>query len=189
MAAETAFRNAFNDALIQIARAAAACKESFSVVEASRRLRQRRESKKRAPLAICGSLGVDPAGESSSLARLVVLVVEDNEDTRAVIVELLRFYGARVVGVSTAFDALTYLQTHLPNVMITDLSMPGMDGIQLLDQIRRDTYTRRLPVIAITAFPADYVLRAQRSFNAFLRKPIDPDDLVKAIRAVTVEAL
>jgi CheY-like chemotaxis protein len=67
--------------------------------------------------------------------------------------------------------------------------MPGMDGIELVDRIKQNICTRRLPVIAMTAFPAGYLPGAQRKFNAFLRKPVDLDELVKQIRAVTVDVL
>jgi len=180
-------RDAFNDALRAIARAVLACENSFSLAETSRRLRRGRGSEK--PLSISGSLAAETAGDSQSLAGVVVLLVEDDEDTRIVLGELLRFCGARVLSASTGFEALNCLQAGLPNVMITDLAMPGMDGVELLDRIRQDLHTQRLPVIAMTAFPAGYVPRAQRRFNAFLRKPIDVDELVKAIRAVTVDAL
>jgi CheY-like chemotaxis protein len=189
MAAHPTVRDIFNEARHEIARAVAACKTSFCLVEKSRRLRRRRGLEEPAPLSISGSLAAESAGCSQPLAGVDVLLVEDDEDTRFMMVELLRFCGARVVGMSTALDALTHLEIHLPNVMITDLSMPGMDGIELVDRIKQNICTRRLPVIAMTAFPAGYLPGAQRKFNAFLRKPVDLDELVKQIRAVTVDVL
>jgi len=114
------------------------------------------------------------------LTGLAVLVVEDDRDSLDVLETMLRSCGAEVLGSRTARGALVYIDTTPKlDVVITDISMPDMDGTELARRIRRHPTASRLPILAITAFYEDYANRAE--FNAYLRKPVDLDRLCSIV--------
>jgi CheY-like chemotaxis protein len=115
------------------------------------------------------------------LSGLRLLVVDDDDDALFITAHLLRACGASVVEARNAWGALGYLETHQFDVVVTDLAMPQMDGTEFLRRVRARQDARRIAVIALTAFPERYVPELGVSFDAFLRKPVEIDDLAKAI--------
>jgi CheY-like chemotaxis protein len=117
------------------------------------------------------------------LANLYVLLVDDNADSREIISAYLSHYGASVRVAAGAGEALSALAALRAHVVVTDISMPGMDGFDLLEEIRKmeGESERPTPVIAYTAFGnlRDAVLEA--GFVSYLTKPLEPDLLVQAI--------
>src|SRR2546428_10199178 len=83
-----------------------------------------------------------------------VLVVEDKDAARHLIASVLTYHGANVHAASGAVEALTVLQTMRVDVVVSDLSMPGLTGYDLLHKLREQPHQRRrpTPVIALTAF-------------------------------------
>ena len=121
--------------------------------------------------------------EFPDVRSLTILLVDDNEDALEVLGAFLGSCGASVLQARTAFDALAYIDTHPHiDVMITDLSMPGMDGFELVRRLRRHPSRSAMPAIALTGFPESYMDRAD--FTAFLLKPTSFDDLCKTITSV-----
>lgn len=112
-----------------------------------------------------------------------MLLVEDDADSREIIGKYLEHYGASVRVVASAGEALTVLEALRPHVIVTDISMPGMDGFALIEEVRKrpEESERPTPIIAYTAFGnmRDAVLRA--GFVAYLAKPLEPDLLVETI--------
>jgi CheY-like chemotaxis protein len=114
------------------------------------------------------------------LSRLTLLVVDDNNDSVDMLAAFLRACGANVLEARTPFRALGYFQT-TPRLdaIITDLAMPEMTGVDLLERVRAHPRRSRLPVIALTGYYEDYAQAA--GFDAFLRKPVNFDELCSAI--------
>jgi CheY-like chemotaxis protein len=113
------------------------------------------------------------------LTNVRVLLVEDHDDSREVLRVLLERCGAQVTDVPGARAALAEIERAVPDVLVTDISMPGEDGFWLLRSVRR-TPAARLPVVAVTAVAnPDRVLA--EGFAACLRKPVDPDALCAAV--------
>jgi CheY-like chemotaxis protein len=114
-----------------------------------------------------------------------VLVVDDDPDSAELFAAALAGCGADVVTATSAADALRVLAGRLPDVVVTDIAMPGADGYWLLGEIRQlaDSRGRRLPVIAATAFGQEHgrarVLAA--GFVDHLGKPVDPARLCLAV--------
>ncbi|GMV26482.1 MAG: hypothetical protein AMXMBFR58_25130 [Phycisphaerae bacterium] len=81
----------------------------------------------------------------------IVLVVDDCEDIREALARLLRSDGYTPAQAADGGEALTYLRETIPALIITDLSMPGMDGIELVHHIRHDARTRAVPIIMFSA--------------------------------------
>jgi CheY-like chemotaxis protein len=115
------------------------------------------------------------------LSGLSVLVVEDNDDSLEIITTFLKVCGATVFGARNVEAALGYIATKRLDVLISDLHMPRRDGIDLIRTIRKTYSPAALPAIAITGYWEGYSDATAAGFDAFLRKPVDIDQLVKAI--------
>jgi CheY-like chemotaxis protein len=109
-----------------------------------------------------------------------VLVVEDEPDSMDLVQSILSYHGAGCMVASNAEVALDLLQNTVPTVIIIDLALPGMNGWELLQQIRQDTRLSAVPCAAITAYHAtgmdDEVLDA--GFDAYFPKPLDATHFV-----------
>ena len=128
-----------------------------------------------------------PPVNQEPLAGLRVLVVEDHDDSRYVIVKMLEVAGASVVGVPSVDHALRMIDVMQPDVLVSDINMPGRDGLSLIRELRSNP-GHRLPAVAVTArvSPADRRLILAAGFQAHVPKPIDFDQLVQVIRHVVI---
>jgi CheY-like chemotaxis protein len=121
-----------------------------------------------------------------TLASLHILLVEDDPSTSDVFKMILEYTGALVSVTESAAQALRLLDRVIPDVVVSDIAMPGRDGFWLIGQLRkrRAEHGGAVPAIAVTA--GDYgpqdILAA--GFQVYLRKPIDPEVLCQAIAAV-----
>ena len=123
-----------------------------------------------------------------SLAGVRVLVVEDEADTRELLRVLLTRSGATVEAVISAGAALAAVEEHPPDVLVSDLGLPGTDGYELVRRVKafeRKTQVR-VPAIALTAYALDEDRqRALRvGFEAHVTKPVEPAELVRAIASL-----
>jgi two-component system, cell cycle response regulator DivK len=116
-----------------------------------------------------------------------VLLVEDDQAGRRLYAAWLTDAGFIVKQAHNGLQALEQALDLVPDVVVTDLNIPGIDGFELTRRLRLDPRTRNVPVVAVTgyaAFAADPA-RAQRAgCNTILEKPCSPDDLESAIRAL-----
>jgi two-component system, chemotaxis family, CheB/CheR fusion protein len=126
-----------------------------------------------------------PSSAPPDLSGLTLLVVDDNDDALDVLCTLLRSCGARVMEARNGATALAYIDLH-PSIdaVVTDLSMPFMDGVELVRQLRQRRSMRPLPAIAVTGFYENYMDTAGAAFDAFMRKPVNFDDLCRTIRTL-----
>lgn len=114
-----------------------------------------------------------------------VAVVEDNADNRMLVRALLAERYA-LTEYESAPEALAGLRHQRPHLVLLDISLPGMDGVELLGEIRADPALRGLPVVALTAhaMAGDRERFLAAGFDGYVSKPIvDEDDLVEAIEA------
>src|SRR5438477_6262061 len=91
-----------------------------------------------------------PAGSPAPPPKSV-LVVDDSHDTCRLLARLLVRHGCAVACANGGEQALSYLATAVPSLVILDLMMPGMDGLQVLRSIRRDSRTAAVPVVLFSA--------------------------------------
>jgi two-component system, cell cycle response regulator DivK len=114
-----------------------------------------------------------------------VLLVEDDRDGRRLYAEWLTHAGFKVDQAHTGLQALERALELVPDVVVTDLNIPGIDGYELTRRLKQDPRTKAVPVLAVTgyaAFAADPA-RAQRAgCDAVLEKPCSAEDLEAAIR-------
>ena len=114
------------------------------------------------------------------------LVVEDDPDIVELILHYLRAEGFEVEALSDGRQALERLRGGGHDVVILDLQLPGMDGLGLCAELRRDKRTRALPVIMLTARgdEADRVVGLEVGADDYVVKPFSPKELVARVRAL-----
>jgi len=121
---------------------------------------------------------------SSLLDTIRVLVVEDERDTLDFLTRLLEGQGATVLPASTAREALSIVRAESPDVVISDIGMPEMDGYDFIQHVRRgDTASHNIPAIALTAYArTEDRMRALRAgFQAHMAKPVEPAELIATV--------
>jgi CheY-like chemotaxis protein/anti-sigma regulatory factor (Ser/Thr protein kinase) len=126
-----------------------------------------------------------------SLDGVRVLVVDDESDARDLIRRVLEEYGAAVTALASGEEALRILEFSEPQVLISDIGMPGMDGYQLMRRIRASEYGRtRMPAIALTAFARaeDRKRAILAGFQSHLAKPIDMAELVILVAGLAAQS-
>jgi signal transduction histidine kinase/DNA-binding response OmpR family regulator len=137
------------------------------------------------PVAVKDAKPNAPSAGRESLAGVKLLVVDDDADSRSLLTEILSRRGAVVVCASSAREALAQIPEFQPNVLLSDLGMPDVDGYTFIRQVRALLPERggRIPAVALTAFArADDSKRALAAgFQLHLPKPVDADSLVSAV--------
>jgi CheY-like chemotaxis protein len=140
-----------------------------------------------------GTAAPEPAEVAATiLAGVRVLVVDDQEDARDLIVAALEHHGARVVAAASAGEAMSALIREKPDVLVSDVAMPGEDGYSLMRQVRAlaPNPAADVPALAVTA----YARREDRSraiaagYRAHLAKPVEPARLARAVASLAGRA-
>ena len=113
-----------------------------------------------------------------------VLLVEDNEDNRIIYSTVLRHVGYDVVEAEDGVQAVALARSALPDLILMDISIPGMDGWEATRILRRDPATKAIPIIALTAhaLPDDRERAAQMGFSSYLAKPVEPRTVLAEVR-------
>ena len=121
----------------------------------------------------------------STLNGLRVVVVEDHPDLLALMVTVLKLYGAEVAAASTAQQALEVLARVVPDVLVSDIAMPGEDGYSLIRKVRALAPERggQIPALAFTGFGGEYncAQSLAAGFQEHLIKTSNPAELVAAV--------
>jgi CheY-like chemotaxis protein len=122
---------------------------------------------------------------TDTLKGIHVLLVEDDDDSRALLETVLRYCGALVTAVASATEAMNSLQRMKPDVLLSDISMPEQDGYWLIRALPPDR-GGAMPAIAVTAFgyPHDVSRTLTAGFQAHMRKPVDPWELAAIIASL-----
>ncbi|XYJ08910.1 ATP-binding protein [Telluria sp. B2] len=117
-----------------------------------------------------------------------VLVVDDDRDARELIARILTDCNARVRIAASAREAFDVLRADLPDILISDLGMPEVDGLELLSWVRGLGRDRGglLPAVALTAFARseDRLRALEAGFNAHISKPVEPSELIAAVASL-----
>ena len=154
------------------------------------------------PLAVVQSGAVEPARRHPQapptvaadfkhvdLSGVTVLVVDDQPDARDLMARLLGDCGARVLTAGNAVEALALVEREKPDVLLSDIGMPDVDGYELLRRVRALGEARggRVPAIALTAFARseDRTRALHHGFRVHLAKPVDPAELIATVGSVT----
>ncbi|MEH2352892.1 PAS domain-containing protein [Nostoc sp.] len=122
------------------------------------------------------------------LTGIRVLTVDDDPDARELLTVLLTEYGATVLTVASAAEVLANLESFQPDVLVSDIGMPEVDGYSLIQKIRTLTPKKggEIPAIALTAYARidDYERAITNGYQRHVTKPLDPEELVQAVVAL-----
>ncbi len=115
-----------------------------------------------------------------------LLVVDDEPNLLRAVAACLRAEGFDVVTARSGAEALVRVAEGVPDLVVSDIRMPGMDGYQLARQLRANSRTALTPVVFLTAKDetADRVEGFRSGVDAYLTKPFEPDELVAVIRGI-----
>jgi CheY-like chemotaxis protein len=130
----------------------------------------------------------DLAKSADPLSNRHILIVDDDDDTRIYQAFVLEDKGATVTAVASGDEALQAIAQAIPDLLISDIGMPEMDGYQLIQHIRARSPQQGgcIPAIALTAYATevDQQKALQAGFQAHLTKPISPETLLETITSL-----
>ena len=135
------------------------------------------------PAGVLAQVGAPAAG--GSLSGLTILVVDDERDSLELVQQVLSETGARLVTATSAGDALRVAERERPDLLISDIGMPLVDGFELIRRVRaqQDRGLAAVPAIALTAFSRreDQQRALEAGFDEYLAKPLRPSLLVQMV--------
>jgi two-component system, cell cycle response regulator DivK len=117
------------------------------------------------------------------VAGELVLIVEDNEKNMKLFRDLLVATGYSTLEATTGEDAVALALSHTPALVLMDVQLPGIDGVEALVRLRRDERTQAIPVLALTAqaMHGDRERFLSAGFDGYLSKPMDVAELLRTV--------
>jgi len=119
------------------------------------------------------------------MSNELILIVEDNEKNVKLARDVLRFHGYRISEAPDGETGVRLAAEQLPQLILMDIQMPGIDGIEALRRIRADQRSARIPIVALTAsvMSGDRERFDRAGFDGFISKPIDIKTFPDQVRA------
>jgi two-component system, cell cycle response regulator DivK len=120
------------------------------------------------------------------MAGELILIVEDNANNRMLVRDVLQSRGYQTAETETAEDALALARDARPALILMDIQLPGMNGMDALARLRADASTRDIPVMAVTAsaMTHDRQKIMAAGFDAYQSKPLNVREFVEAVRTI-----
>jgi two-component system cell cycle response regulator DivK len=117
-------------------------------------------------------------------ARKAVLVIDDHEDNRRILRDLLRSAGYEVIEATTGEDGVAAADTRRPDLILMDIQLPGIDGYEATRRIKADDALRRIPLIVVTSYAlsGDDAKALAAGADAYVAKPFSPRAMLAKIR-------
>jgi two-component system cell cycle response regulator DivK len=118
------------------------------------------------------------------MANELILIVEDNEKNRKLVRDVLQFRGYQTLEAENAEEGIRLAQESRPALILMDIQLPGMNGIEALKRLRADSKTKAIPVIAVTAsaMTHDRQKIMAAGFDGYQSKPINVKEFIAAVR-------
>ena len=118
------------------------------------------------------------------MANELILIVEDDDKSRKLVRDLLAFKGYETIEAINGLDGVRLARERLPALVLMDIQLPDISGIEARERIGTDAITRHIPVIAVTAsvMPEDRQRVVDAGFDGYQRKPISMKELLTAVR-------
>lgn len=112
-----------------------------------------------------------------------ILVVEDDQDIMRILTHALTAAGYHVVPAYGGEDAIRKVKLHKPDLVLTDLSMPGVSGVEVIEAIKTDPVTQHIPVIAVTAHVWDGIAQSagQVGCDGYISKPFTSRQIIQEV--------
>ena len=116
----------------------------------------------------------------------LILIVEDNDKNMKLVRDVLQVKGYATLEAGTAEDGIRLASEHTPDLVLMDIQLPGMNGIDALGVLRGDPATAAIPVIAVTAsvMQQDRKLITEAGFDAYIGKPINLKEFLDTVRNI-----
>src|SRR5439155_15342507 len=113
-----------------------------------------------------------------------ILAIEDHEENRRLLRDLLTSFGYELIEAVTGEEGLTSAETHLPDLILMDIQLPGLDGYETTRRIKANPALRHIPIIAVTSYAlsGDDIKALEAGCDAYVTKPFDPAELLAKIR-------
>jgi CheY-like chemotaxis protein len=117
------------------------------------------------------------------MAGALILVVEDNDKNRKLVRDVLTFKGYEVIETETGEEGVRLARERSPSLVLMDIRLPGIDGVEALRRLRAEETTREIPIMAMTAsvMSEDRQKIMAAGFDAYQSKPINVTDFVAAV--------
>ena len=115
-----------------------------------------------------------------------ILVVEDTFDTRKLVKTMLTLEGYTVFEAADGKEGLEQAQWPHPDMILTDIRMPGMDGIEMVMRLREDESFTKTPILVLSAFGDEITQAINAGANGALLKPVLPESIIRAVRRMLV---
>jgi len=111
------------------------------------------------------------------------MVIEDDPDLMRLISHMLKSAGLEVMPAYGGEDALRKLKLHLPDLILTDLAMPKMSGVEVIEHVKAAPETKHIPCVAVTAFTWDHIAQSARQVgcDSFVSKPFNAVRLLEEV--------
>lgn len=118
-----------------------------------------------------------------------ILVVDDNPTNLKLVSDVLAFDGYAVLKAADAEEAQTVIERTLPDLILMDIALPGMDGLTLTRKLKAGETTRHIPIVALTAFAmkGDDQKALAAGCNGYITKPIDTRKLCDQVAALLIK--
>jgi len=118
------------------------------------------------------------------MANELILIVEDNEKNLKLVRDVLQYKGYQTIEAATGEDGVRLAKARIPDLVLMDIQLPGMDGIMALGALRADPATRAIPVIAVTASAMTHDRKKimAAGFDGYQSKPIKVKEFMDAVR-------
>jgi two-component system cell cycle response regulator DivK len=120
----------------------------------------------------------------------LVLIIEDNDKNMKLARDVLQAKGFQTLEAVTGEDGVRLAKEHVPDLVLMDIQLPGINGIEAFRQLRADPKTARIPVVALTASvtPTDRSAITAAGFDAFIGKPISLKEFVDTVKRLAAGA-
>ena len=118
--------------------------------------------------------------------KRTVLVVDDSELIRAMLTGILRDAGYEIAEAGNGKEALQQISRQTPNMLITDLNMPEMNGIELIKEVRKDSRNRFMPIVMLTTEEDEEIKKEGRAagVSGWIITPFKPENLLAVVNMV-----
>ena len=119
---------------------------------------------------------------------MTVLIVDDNDTNRKLCRAILEQSGYQTREAANGREGLQVVRVEMPELILLDMQMPVMDGLETLKRLKADPATRSIPVVALTSFAmkGDRERFLEEGFSDYISKPIDIDNFLDVVRRLTL---
>jgi DNA-binding response OmpR family regulator len=129
-------------------------------------------------------------GKSMTQAQKTVMIIEDETDAAEMFAEMMRVNGFRVIKMFSSGHAISLIEQEKPDLIILDVMMPDISGLEVLRYMRRDPHLEKIPVIIVSAksMPNDIKIGMEAGASMYLTKPVGFLELKQAVENFTKDA-